>query len=408
MAQDDFASLFESTPKDSSPRATPRLENGQKVEGTVLAISGGLVVVDIGGSADATIELSEFDDVAVAVGDKIVATVAQARKDGPRLTRSLGRGGTAVSSDVLRLAHESQTPVSGTVTAAVKGGFSVEIATMRAFCPISQIDLSYVTEPETFVGQTFDFLVIEFKEGGKNIVVSRRKLLELAREEAVLNAASRLNVGSVVEGTVKSVVKSGCVIDLGGIDGFVHISELARTRVENPLDVVSIGETVQAQVLSVEQTDRGLSVRLSLKALVLASPSKGPSTEEVLAAKVVRHVGNGLIVSTSHGDGLVPTRELALPPGADHRRTYPVGRELEVVLVSRDSQTGRLRFSVDRVMHVEERNNYRDFGSSAQTSAGLGSLGELMASKLGSLAGAPASQGPTPGAGSVQKRGGRR
>src|SRR5690606_2447098 len=112
------------------------------------------------------------------------------------------------SSDVCSSDLESQTPVSGTVTAAVKGGFSVEIATMRAFCPISQIDLSYVTEPETFVGQTFDFLVIEFKEGGKNIVVSRRKLLELAREEAVLNAASRLNVGSVVEGTVKSVVKS--------------------------------------------------------------------------------------------------------------------------------------------------------------------------------------------------------
>ena len=149
----------------------------------------------------------------------------------------------------------------------------------------------------------------------------------------------------------------------------------------------------EAQVLTIEQGDRGLSVRLSLKALAPAqTPAAGPPQDQVLSAEVVRHVGNGLIVATAHGEGLVPTRELALPPGADHRRAYAVGRKLDVVLVHRDAQTGRLRFSVDRVDDVMERNNFRDFGQSAQKGGSLGSLGELLAGKIGTLSASTGSQ----------------
>lgn len=384
MASDDFASLFESPSSQSSTRKTPHLDVGQKVEGTVLAISAGLVVVDIGGSADATLELTEFDDRPIAVGDRIVATVAEARKDGPRLTRSLGRGGTQVKAEVLRQASESGTPVSGTITAAVKGGLAVEVAGVRGFCPISQADISYVSEPESLVGNTFDFLVIEFKEGGRNIVLSRRKLLEARQKEAQESLAKELRVGSVVEGTVKSIIKSGVLVDLGGLDGYVHISELSSTRVDNPEDVVRIGESVSAQVLSIQPSERGLSVRLSLKALSNATAPQTPQADEVLAAKVTRHVGNGVIVSTSHGEGLIPTRELSLPPGADHRRTYPVGHELEVVLDLKDGRSGRLRFSVERVQQVQERKNFHDFGGSSGAGS-LGSLGELMKQKLTNL-----------------------
>ncbi len=401
MANDDFASLFDAPGRQ---RQTAHFTAGQRVEGTVLGISGGLVIVDIGGSADATIELIEFDEKAVKVGDRLQATVAEARREGPRLTLSLGRGGTTVSADVLRLASQSGTPVTGTVTGAVKGGFSVDVAGVRAFCPISQIDLTYVTTPEVYVGQTFDFRVVEFKEGGRNVVVSRRKLLDEQRRADRIQLAQNLHAGSVVTGTVQSINKHGIIVDLGGLDGFVHVSELSRSRVSGPEDVVQVGETVSAQVLSVEQGERGLSVRLSLKALAPAiTPPAGPPPDQVVPAEVVRHVGNGVIVATAHGEGLVPTRELALPTGADHRRTYPVGRKLDVVLVHRDAQTGRLRFSVDRVEDVVERNNFRDFGQQAQKGGSLGSLGELMAAKFGGLVAAgppePAAGEPPRGAG---------
>ncbi len=394
MPADDFASLFEGATDPTHRSGPERLRPGQKVEGTVLAISGGLVLVDIGQTADASLELTEFDDRPVAVGDRITATVVQPRKEGALLTRSLGKGGGEVSSDVIRLASESGAPVSGTVTAAVKGGFSVDVAGTRAFCPISQIDLSYVAEPEAFVGQTYDFRVLEFKEGGRNVVLSRRKLLEEERQATQARLAETLSVGSTVEGTVKSTVKGGVIVDLGGLDGFVPISELSPMRVESPLDIVSIGESVQAQVLSLEQTDRGLNVRLSIKATRAPTSTKA-NPDEVLAAEVIRHVHGGLIVSTSQGEGLVPTRELALPPGGDHRRTYPIGLQLDVVLVNRDAQSGKNRFSVNRVAHVQERKNYQDYGNSAQKQGSLGSLGDVMGKKLEQLGSTSAA--PRPG-----------
>lgn len=382
----DFASMFEA--EKGARRTRGHLEPGQQVEGTVLALSGGLVILDIGSHADATIDLAEFDERPVKVGDRIRATVASARSDAPRLTLSLGRGGANVSSEVLRLAKEGGTPVSGTVTAAVKGGFSIDLAGTRAFCPISQIDVSFVTEPESFVGQTFDFRVIEYAEGGRNIVVSRRAQLEEERKAAALALSQTLEVGATVTGTIKSLVKVGAIVDLGGLDGFIHVSELAHVRVASPEDVVSVGETVEARVLRIEQGERGLSVRLSLKSQSAPAQSQAPAADEVLPAEIVRHVDGGVIVSTSHGEGFVSTRELSLAPGSDHRRAYPLGKKLDVVLVSRDAASGKLRFSVDKVAGVEERKNLREFGGGAGKQS-FGSLGDLLKGKLGGLSAGP-------------------
>lgn len=395
----DFASMFESSPAQSARRA-PRLEAGKQVEGVVLAISGGLVVVDIGTNADAKIDLNEFQDRAIQVGDKIRATVKNPRQDGPELTLSLGRGGGAVSGAVLQLALESGTPVSGSVTAAVKGGFSVDVAGTRAFCPISQIDVGYVTNGDAYVGQTLDFRIIEIREGGRNVVVSRKALVEEQRRANAELLLGTISEGAIVTGKVKSAVRHGVVVDLGGLDGFIHISELSRSRVERPEDVVTIGEDVTTKVLSIEKTERGLNVRLSLKALsTAAAPAAGPSAqvEEILSGKVARHVPNGIIVATEKGEGLVPTRELELAPGADHRRTYPVGHELRVVVVSRDGDSGRMRFSVGRVAQVEERQNYKEFSqgaAQAPAEAAIGSFGALLAKKLGQTPAASGAAAP--------------
>lgn len=386
--QDDFASMFESSQSGPGQRL-PRLEAGQRVEGTILAISGGLVVVDIGRSADATLDLNELEDRVVKVGDRIEATVKNPRADGPVLTLSIGRGGSSVNQAALELALEGGTPVTGTVTASNKGGFSVDVSGVRAFCPISQMDTTYVNEPESFVGQTLDFQIVEIGEEGRNVVLSRRRLLEDERRKNEDSLVDKLEVGKEVEGTIKSTVRHGAIVDLGGLDGFIPISELSHARIERAEDVVTIGESVRAQVLSISRGEKGLSIRLSVKALDAPRADAAPGKDEILDGKVVRHVPGGLIVSTKKGDGLVPTRELALAPGADHRRTYPVDTELRVVVVSRDSASGKLRFSVQRVEHVEERNNFREFAQgSADTSGGdaMGSLGDLMSKKFPELA----------------------
>lgn len=397
--KEDFASMFEQSPA-ATARKTVRLAAGQKVEGTVLAISGGLVVLDIGSSADASMDVLEFEDRPVQVGDKIQATVSNPRSDGPVLTLSLGKGGAGIDSQALQIALESGTPVSGTVTASNKGGFSVEVAGIRAFCPISQIDTNFVNDPEIFVGQTFDFLVTEIREGGRNVVVSRRKLLEDERRKNEEQLVAQLTTGALVSGVIKKTIRHGAIVDLGGAEGFIPISELSRARVETPEHVVTVGETVQAQVLSLDRTEKGLSIRLSLKALEGPMKESAIEKDELLTGKVVKHVPNGLIVSTPKGEGLVPTRELSLAPGAEHRRSYPIDTELTVVLVNRDAMSGKLRFSVDKVAHVQERNNFREFGKGPQSGGGsFGSLGEVMAKKMGALS-AMAAQGSTarPGA----------
>jgi small subunit ribosomal protein S1 len=292
--------------------------------------------------------------------------------------------------------------VNGTITASNKGGYTVEISGIRAFCPISQIDANYVNDPEIYVGQSFDFLITEFKESGRNVVVSRKRLLEDERRQAENRLVETISPGAIVEGVVTATIRHGALVDLSGVEGFVPMAELARARVENAADVVTIGEKVRAQVLSVERGEKGLSIRLSLRALKTDSDEEeklAPAKDEILEGKVVKHTGNGLIVATSKGEGLVPTRELSLAPGADHRRTYPVDTDLSVVVVSRDSRSGKVRFSVQKVAQVEERNNSREFhkGNDQQDSSStMGSLGELMAKKFPGLTQEAARSAPKP------------
>lgn len=387
----DFAALFEvSLSSGAGRQGAPRLVAGQQVEGTVIEISGGLVLVDVGGKGDGKIDVLEFEGRDIKVGDKIRATVKIPHASGPELTMALGRGGSAITAATLQFALEGKTPVSGTVSAAVKGGFSVDLAGTRAFCPISQIDIGYVTDQEAYVGQTLEFRVIEIKEGGRNVVVSRKSLLEEQRKQQAEQLLGTIAAGATVTGTVKGTVRHGAIVDLGGIDGFIHVSELSRSRVEKPEDVVSVGEQVTAKVLAVEKTDRGLNIRLSLKALAAVAPTGNAPTvelEEILDGKVARHVPNGIIVATDKGEGLVPTRELELAPGADFKRSYPIGHELRVVVVSRDAASGKLRLSVGRVAQVEERQNFKAFSREAKPAAsgGMGSLGALLAQKWGHL-----------------------
>jgi small subunit ribosomal protein S1 len=252
---------------------------------------------------------------------------------------------------------------------------------VRALCPASQVEIGYAQDLSVYEGQTLQFRVIEIKDDGRSVVLSRRALLEAQRKERQAALEDTLVPGADLEGVVSSLSRHGAIVDLGGIDGFVHVSELAHRRVDKPEDVVSVGDRVAVRVLGVEQGDRGLRVKLSMKAR--ADAPEPPAVDEVLDATVVKATGGGIIVRTAKGEGLVPLAELGLAPGADHRRAFPVGKQLEVVLTARDTSRGRLRFSAVGVARVEERQNYREFGAASAAGGSFGSLGDVLRKKLG-------------------------
>jgi small subunit ribosomal protein S1 len=405
---EDFASLMEQS-LGQPGRTGRRLQKGEQVEGTIVQIGSDCLFVDIGTPADARIDRAELADstghVSVSVGDRLTARVVDARPDAPVLALTMGRG-SPVDSAALRLARETGTPVEGTVSQVTKGGLEVTIGTLRAFCPASQVDSTYVENLDGYVGQTLAFRVVEVRDEGRSVVVSRRALLEEQRREREQALRTQLTPGSDVEGVVRTISRHGVVVDLGGIDGFAHISELAPYHVQSVEDVVHTGDRVTARVLTVEDTERGLRVKLSLKqAMADKIPPLQP--DQVLAGTVTGATAGGLIVATPRGEGFVPIRELELAPGADHRRAYPPGKALSVVAIEA-STAGRLRLSVRQVAEVLERRNFAEYSSSetrpASASAPLGSLGDVLRSRLGLVDGASAPKAP-PAPSGVSRRG---
>lgn len=386
--REDFASFFEASLANGTSRTRRRLEVGQVIDATVIQIGQDSVFVDVGTPGDGRIARSELTDASgelgVKVGQKLRATVVDARPDAPVLAVALGRGGE-VDTTALALAQQSGAPIEGRVTQAVKGGLEVELGGVRAFCPASMVDVGFVAELEPYVGRVLEFKVMEIRDGGRSVVVSRRARLEDQRRERARDLKEQLAPGADLDGTVHAIERHGAVVDLGGIEGFVHISELAPHRVARVEDVVKAGDPVRVRVLAVEETSKGLRVRLSLKALAQprAQASQAP-IEDVLTGRVVKLLNHGLVVETDAGEGLLHVSELALAPGADHRRAYPVGSTIDVVVVSRDPTSGKLRYSATGVAAVEERKNYRDFttGGASPSAAGFGSLGDVLRSKI--------------------------
>ena len=244
------------------------------------------------------------------------------------------------------------------------------------------------------IGAELDATVVDPRPDGPRFSVSKRAFIEEQRRAARAQAASRVVPGAELEGTVSAYNRHGALVDLDGVEGFVHLSELAWRRVERAEDAVQIGERVRARVLSVEESDRGPRVKLSLRALQAPAPAAAPVPDEVLKAKVIASVGGGITVATSKGEGFVRLAELGLPPGADFRRAFPPGKELEVVLVS--NAGGRLRFSATQVARVEERKNFRDYGAAAGSNASFGHLGDLLRERLGLPPAEPEPPAPAP------------
>lgn len=392
---DDFAALFEhsmATGAAAAPRArSAQLKAGQVVQGTIVAIGDDTVFVDVGTKAEARLELSavldERGQPKVRVGDSIRATVAHAGgREPPRLVLAYGAGG--LDTAALEIAAEAGTPVEGEVLKAVKAGLEVSVGGVRAFCPASQVELGYVADLEVFVGQKHFFRVLEVRDGGRSVVVSRKALLLAEREQKAAELAGRIEVGAELDGIVQSIQPYGAFVDLGGLQGLVHVSEMAHTRVGSPSDLVAVGESVRVKITALETAASGkpqdMRISLSMKALVQPSESDAavaPGSDEVVTATVVKVEGFGIVVDTPAGQGVVPNGELALPPGSDPRRAFSPGDTLDVVPMRGGG--GRLRFSARSVEEVEARKNFRQFREDQKKGGGFGHLGDLAAKLAG-------------------------
>jgi small subunit ribosomal protein S1 len=255
---EDFAALFEAS------HHAKRIEQGQTVDGTVVAIGPEVAFVDVGGKGEATISIDELKNadggLEVTVGDRLQAVVVS-MSDGIVLSRRLARG--AANRQQLEDAFHTRLPVEGRVEKVVKGGYEVRIAGQRAFCPFSQIDTARGADPSAHEGQVYTFRITEFRDGGRNLVVSRRTLVEEEQRAAAAHVKASIVPDAVLTGRVVSVRDFGAFVDLGGgVQGLLHVSEMGWSRVGSPSDVLQPGEEITVKVLQTDEARERISLGL--------------------------------------------------------------------------------------------------------------------------------------------------
>jgi small subunit ribosomal protein S1 len=296
--EEDFAAMFEASIK------TRRLEPGQTVQGTVVAIGDGVAFVDVGAKGEATIALDELRDddgaLEVGVGDRIQATLTS-MTGGLTLSRKLQRG--AATARQLEDAYRSGLPVEGKVERSIKAGYEVGIARQRAFCPISQIDIVRHADPEIHVGRVYAFKIVEYRDDGRKFVVSRRALLDEEQKARAADVRATIVPGAVVTGRVVSVQDFGAFIDLGGgVQGLLHVSEMGWSRVANVSQFVSAGQALTVKVLRVDQ--KAAQIALGLKQLT-ADPWSAAEVKyqvgQVVEGRVTRIADFGAFVELEPG-----------------------------------------------------------------------------------------------------------
>ncbi len=378
-------------------RREPRV--GDRVRGRVVSIGRENVFVDIGAKSEGAMPTEELRDaegeLRVQVGDTLDAVVARLdERSGTLLLASQGSRRVHGSAE-LQAAFESHLPVEGLITAVTKGGVEVQVAGMRAFCPASQLDLHYIEETDSFVGQRLSFRITRY-EGGRrpNLVLSRRELLEEEQRLLAEQTRARLEVGAVLNGKVTSLQDYGAFVDLGGVEGMVHISELAFGHVKHPQDLLTVGQSVEVAVLRVETTSdprHPEKIALSIRALA-RDPWKdaGLRLSEGLRVKgtVTRLQPFGAFVELEPGiEGLVHVSELGAGRRVSHpREVVDVGDVVDATVLGVDPEKRRVALSLDSSRRAEttaEIDAYAaDKSTGHRSKSGIGTFGELLKESL--------------------------
>jgi small subunit ribosomal protein S1 len=343
-----FAELLESSSQIPSSEFTP----GDTVSGVVLKISRDSVFVDLGGKSEGIADRDEFRDkdgkLSLKEGDRVELKVASLR-GGIRLSKAIKIYG-AEAIEMLREAQKNQIPVEGRVVAVNKGGFEIDISGTRAFCPLSQIDLQFCEKPEEHIGARYQFRIMEIKEKGKNIVLSRRAPLQEEQDKKIRDTLANLKPDLELEGKVTKLVDFGAFVDIGGIEGLVHVSEISHARVNQPSEVLTLGQKVKVKILKIEP-DKGSrqKIALSIKALEQGPWEKGFRFKEgdVIPGTVSRLVEFGAFVELAPGlDGLVHLSEISYQRVPHPSRLLKEGDRVDVLVLKIDEEKRRISLSI--------------------------------------------------------------
>lgn len=384
LQEENFAELLE---KSMPPRS--RLEPGQMVEARIVKISDDWVFLDLGGKGEGCLDkkevLDESGQSTVKEGDTVRAYLLSSRNNDLVFTTRIGSG-PAVKSQ-LEDAWKNGVPVEGTVAKEIKGGFEVKIGTVRAFCPFSQIGLRRGEDRAACINQTYQFKITEYSESGRNVVVSRRSIVE--EEDRTRKAALRetLKEGMRLRGKVVSIQNFGAFVQAGGIEGLLPISELSYRRVEKVSDVLSPGQEIEVVLKRMDWATGKFS--FSLKD-ILADPwdsveSRFPAGS-FHSGTVSRLAAFGAFVALGDGiDGLIHISKLGGGKRINHpKEAVKEGQAIEVRIEAVDRQNRKISLSLAEVSRAEAEAaaTIKEFQQNQSASSNsMGTLGDLLKSQ---------------------------
>ena len=333
------------------------IEEGQVVTGHVVRIDKDEVLVDIGYKSEGVIAANELSirksvdpKDEVHLGEEVDAIVLIKEDQDGRLMMSKKRARFEKAWRRIETAAESGEPVEGTVIEVVKGGLIIDLG-VRGFLPASLVDIRRVPNLDEYMGTKIESKVIELNRSRNNVVLSRRAVLEEERKEVRQQILDRLQPGLVVEGQISNIVDFGAFVDLDGIDGLIHISELSWSHVNHPSEILTIGDTVKVKVLDIDRDRQRIS-------LGLKQTQEDPwqrivdtyNVDDELAGKVTKVVTFGAFVEILDGvEGLVHISELAPHHVESPREVVHPGDEIRVMILEIDSERRRLSLSAKRV-----------------------------------------------------------
>jgi len=396
-ADEDFAAMFAASEQAAGRARRPRRAIGDRVRGKIVSVGQEVTVLELEGGGEGTLETLELRDgsgqLTVKAGDTLEARVVALgeRQDFYVLRRGAGPGHGVSGSARLAEAAATGLPVEGVVTGVNKGGLEVDVAGVRAFCPLSQLELRPVADPAEYVGRRLEFRVTRHEEDrrGTNVVLSRRALLEEEARGRAAQTRAKVVVGAVLPGVVTALKDFGAFVDVGGIEGLLPASEIGFQRGVRPGDVLAVGQAVTVQVMRVEKRDdprRPEQVSFSLKSLE-RDPWQDAAAQfpagTVARGQVTRAEPFGAFVELAPGvEGLLHISELGAGKQLRHARdAVKPGDALDVVVLALEPDKRRISLGLaTREERVDDEG--RAAARRASGAGGLGTLGDLLRGKL--------------------------
>ena len=391
--QESFADLFNE--KDVSPE---RLSPGQKISAVVVGITPENIFLDVGGKSEGCLDRKELEDedgnVSIAVGDSVDAYFLSASRNEMLFTTRIGAG--PASRAFLEEAYRSGIPLEGFVKKEVKGGFEVAVSgSIRAFCPFSQMDIRRLSEPEEYIDQHQLFKIIEYGENGRNIILSRRIILEEERLEKRAALQETLQEGMTIQGQITSIRDFGAFVDIGGIEGLIPISEIGWGQVASIHDVLSEGQDVEVVIMKLDwENDRfSFSLKQALPDPWADINQKFPVGSEQ-SGTIVRLTKFGAFVNLAAGiDGLIHISKLGGGRRINHpREVVEEGQSVEVRIEDIDAEQKRASLSLvseepeeesDDESNAEDYREYVQKSPAADSKRGsMSTLGDMLQAKL--------------------------